>query len=157
MMKRAVVVPILVLGMAVALFFGIRSHWIMGESETGDQRTDDAYVKADQTPLSTRISGTVKRVAVGDYQSVTAGQILVELEDADYQAMLKESEAALEGAKQNIPRTRMPSMPRTQISKPHGQVLTRPRLQRMQHEQVSTQRRRARLKRSPNLTANRRS
>jgi membrane fusion protein (multidrug efflux system) len=98
MTKRAVVVPILVLGLAVALFFGIRSHWTRGESEAEDQKTDDAYVRADQTPLSTRISGTVKRVAVRDYQAVKAGQLLVEIDDADYQAMLKESEAALAGA-----------------------------------------------------------
>lgn len=51
------------------------------------------------TPLSTRISGTVRRVPVGDYQSVKAGQLLVELDDADYQAMLKEAEAALDAAK----------------------------------------------------------
>ena len=98
MTKRAVVVPILVLGMAVALFFGIRSHGTRGDAEAGDQKTDDAYVRADQTPLSTRISGTVKRVAARDYQAVKAGQLLVEIDDADYQAMLKESEAALASA-----------------------------------------------------------
>jgi membrane fusion protein (multidrug efflux system) len=98
MTKRAVVVPILILSLAVALFFGIRSHWTRGDAEAGDQKTDDAYVRADQTPLSTRISGTVKRVAVRDYEDVKAGQLLVEIDDADYQAMLKESEAALAGA-----------------------------------------------------------
>jgi membrane fusion protein (multidrug efflux system) len=98
MTKRAVVVPILILSLAVALFFGIRSHWTRGDAEAGDQKTDDAYVRADQTPLSTRISGTVKRVAVRDYQAVKTGQLLVEIDDADYQAMLKESEAALAGA-----------------------------------------------------------
>jgi membrane fusion protein, multidrug efflux system len=99
MTKRAVIVPIVVLGIAVGLFFIIRDHWTSNESGAGVQKTDDAYVRADQTPLSTRVSGTVRRVTVGDYQSVKAGQLLVELDDADYQAMLKEAEAALEGAK----------------------------------------------------------
>ncbi len=99
MTKRAVIVPIVVLGIAVGLFLIIRGHWTSNESGAGVQKTDDAYVRADQTPLSTRISGTVRRVTVGDYQAVKAGQLLIELDDADYQAMLKEAEAALEGAK----------------------------------------------------------
>jgi membrane fusion protein (multidrug efflux system) len=99
MTKRAVLVPMAVLGIAAILFLLIRSHWTRDESGAGVQKTDDAYVKADQTPLSTRISGTVRRVTVGDYQSVKAGQLLVELDDADYQAILKEAEAALDAAK----------------------------------------------------------
>jgi len=98
MIKRAVV-PIVVLGMAIALFFFIRSHWTRDEVASGVQKTDDAYVRADQTPLSTRISGTVRRVSANDYQAVKAGQLLIELDDADYQAIVKEAEAALEAAK----------------------------------------------------------
>ncbi len=98
MTKRGIIVPIVVLGMAGALFLVIGSHWISGESGAGVQKTDDAYVRADQTPLSTRISGTVRSVTVGDYQAVKAGQLLVELDDADYQAILKEAEAALSAA-----------------------------------------------------------
>jgi membrane fusion protein (multidrug efflux system) len=98
MIKRAVV-PIVVLGIAVVLFFFIRSHWTRDEVGAGVQKTDDAYVRADQTPLSTRVSGTVRRVTVNDYQAVKAGQLLIELDDADYQAMVMEAKAALDGAK----------------------------------------------------------
>jgi membrane fusion protein (multidrug efflux system) len=98
MSKRAIIVPIVVLGMATALFFGIHDHWVSGEGGHGDQRTDDAYVKAYQTPLSTRISGSVKRIGAHDYDTVKSGQLIVELEDSDYQAMLKESQAAVEAA-----------------------------------------------------------
>jgi membrane fusion protein (multidrug efflux system) len=99
MTKRAVIVPIVVLGIAIGLFLVIRGCWIIGESGAGVQKTDDAYVRSDQTPLSTRISGTVRRVTVGDYQTVKTGQLLVELDDADYQAISKEAEAALDAAK----------------------------------------------------------
>lgn len=85
--------------MQKGLFLVIRGRWIIGESGGRIQKTDHAYVRADQTPLSTRISGTVRRVTVGDYQTVKAGQLLVELDDADYQAMSKEAEAALDAAK----------------------------------------------------------
>jgi membrane fusion protein (multidrug efflux system) len=98
MMKRFVV-PIVVLGIAVVLFLFIRNRWTTAAAEAGVQKTDDAYVRADQTPLSTRISGTVRRVTVNDYQPVKAGQLIVELDDADYQAIVKEAEAALADAK----------------------------------------------------------
>src|SRR5580698_10127868 len=99
MTKRAVIVPIVVLGIAVGLLLIIRGHWTRDEVGAEVQKTDDAYVRADQTPLSTRISGTVRRVTVNDYQAVKAGQLIVELDDADYQAMVTEAEAALEAAK----------------------------------------------------------
>jgi membrane fusion protein (multidrug efflux system) len=52
--------------------------------------------------LSTRISGTVRKLEVGDYQAVTPGQLLVQLEDEDYAAILEESKAALAGAQAQL-------------------------------------------------------
>lgn len=99
MLKRAVVVPVLVIGIAVVLLLFTWRHWTTSETRAGVQKTDDAYVRADETPLSTRISGTVRRVAVGDYQPVKSGQLLVELDDADYKAIVNEAKAALSAAK----------------------------------------------------------
>ena len=99
MWKRSVLIPIAVLVLALGLFVTIRFGWPTWGANSQAQQTDDAYVRADQTPLSTRISGTVRRVNVGDYQTVKAGQLLVELEDSDYQAIVAEAKAALEGAK----------------------------------------------------------
>jgi membrane fusion protein (multidrug efflux system) len=98
-LKRSVLIPIAILLVAAGLFFTIRSQWTPWEASARTERTDDAYVRADQTPLSTRVSGTVRRVYVGDYQAVTAGQPLVDLDDADYQAVVAEAKAALQGAK----------------------------------------------------------
>jgi membrane fusion protein (multidrug efflux system) len=98
MWKRSLLIPIAVLALAVGLFFTIRFGWPTWGADGQAQQTDDAYVRADQTPLSTRISGTVRRVNVGDYQAVKAGQLLVELDDSDYQAIVAEAKAALEGA-----------------------------------------------------------
>jgi membrane fusion protein (multidrug efflux system) len=99
LLKRSVIVPVVVLALAVTLFLVIRSRWTGAESDAAIQRTDDAYVKANEVSLSTRISGTVRRIAVGDYQSVKAGQILVEIDDADYEAAVDGAKAALDGAK----------------------------------------------------------
>jgi membrane fusion protein, multidrug efflux system len=99
LLKRSVIVPVVVLAIAVTLFLVIRSHWTAAESSSKIQKTDDAYVKADQVSLSTRITGTVRRIAVGDYQRVKAGQILVEIDDTDYVAAVAGAQAALDGAK----------------------------------------------------------
>jgi membrane fusion protein (multidrug efflux system) len=50
------------------------------------------------TPLSTRVSGTVRKVEVEDFATVKPGQLLVQLDDEDYRAVLEESNAALAGA-----------------------------------------------------------
>ena len=98
MSKRAIIVPAITLGVAAILLFTIRGCWTSWEGGGAEQRTDDAYVRADMTPLSTRVSGTVRKVEVEDFASVKSGQLLVQLDDEDYQAVLAEARAALDGA-----------------------------------------------------------
>src|SRR4030095_6947008 len=53
-------VPVfLVLLIAVTLFVVITSNWNSWVGSKGSQKTDDAYLRADITPLSTRVSGAV--------------------------------------------------------------------------------------------------
>jgi len=59
------------------------------------RKTDDAYVRADLTPLSTKVAGLVARVAVSDYQTVKAGDLLVQLRDDDFRAQVQQAEAAV--------------------------------------------------------------
>lgn len=99
MTKQAVVIPVVVLGVAAALLFTIKGCWTSWEGGSASQRTDDAYVRADMTPLSTRISGTVRKIDVNDYEAVTSGQLLVQLDDEDYRAALEQAKAALAGAR----------------------------------------------------------
>jgi membrane fusion protein, multidrug efflux system len=102
MSKRALIVPVVVLVVAAALLFTIKGCWTSWEGGHAEQRTDDAYLRADLTPLSTRISGTVRKMEVGDYQAVQPGQLLVQLEDQDYAAGLAEAKAALAGAQAQL-------------------------------------------------------
>jgi membrane fusion protein, multidrug efflux system len=102
MRRKGLIIPLIVLLAAVGLLFGIAGHWTGWQGNRPDQETDDAYLKADMTPLSTRISGTVRRVDVGDYQSVKAGQTLIELDDDDYRATLKQAQAALAEAEATL-------------------------------------------------------
>jgi len=66
------------------------------------QVTDDAYVRGDITPLSAKVEGYVRRVPVGDFQRVKAGDLLIEIEDDDYRARVAQAEADLLGAKAAI-------------------------------------------------------
>jgi len=64
-----------------------------------EQVTDDAFVRGDLTPLSTKVAGIVRNVKVSDFQRVHTGDLLVELQDDDYQAQLAQARAAVEAGK----------------------------------------------------------
>jgi membrane fusion protein (multidrug efflux system) len=99
MSKQAIIVPVVTLGVAAILFFTIEGCWTTWGVRGTQQRTDDAYVRADMTPLSTRISGTVRKVEVEDFAAVKPGQLLVQLDDDDYQATLIQARAGLAAAR----------------------------------------------------------
>jgi membrane fusion protein, multidrug efflux system len=91
-------VPLLVLLLAAGILFGISGGWNRFVGGGGTQRTDDAILRADITPLSTRVSGTVSQVAVSDYQRVKAGELLVQLKDDDFKAQVAQAEAGVAAA-----------------------------------------------------------
>ncbi len=59
------------------------------------ETTDDAYVGGNVTTLSPHVAGFVAKILVGDNQFVHAGQLLIELDDRDYQANLAHAEAVV--------------------------------------------------------------
>jgi membrane fusion protein, multidrug efflux system len=59
------------------------------------ESTDDAQVDGHITPIAAKIYGRVGKVLVNDNQAVKAGQVLVRLDPADYQAALDQAKAAL--------------------------------------------------------------
>jgi membrane fusion protein (multidrug efflux system) len=59
------------------------------------ESTDDAQVEADVVPVAPRVGGSVLRVDITDNQVVKAGQLLVEIDPADYEAKEKQAEADL--------------------------------------------------------------
>jgi membrane fusion protein (multidrug efflux system) len=98
--------PFLVLLLALAVLFTITHNWNSWEGGHLEQVTDDAYVRGDLTPLSTKVTGIVSNVDVSDYQQVHKGDSLVELEDKDYQAQVAQAKAAVEAAKAAIENNR---------------------------------------------------
>src|SRR5208282_4873988 len=59
------------------------------------ESTDDAQVDGHITPIASKIYGRVLGVKVQDNEPVKAGQILVQIDPADYQAQVDEAKGAL--------------------------------------------------------------
>src|SRR5215471_5212990 len=95
-------VPAIILLMAGGIVFLIAGNWNTWASEGVAQKTDDAYVRADVTPLSTKVAGLVATVQVSDYQAVKSGQLLVELRDDDFHAQVQQAEAGVTAGQDSI-------------------------------------------------------
>jgi membrane fusion protein (multidrug efflux system) len=79
-----------VTAVGVALVASIWYWW-----SSGSESTDDAQVAADIVPIAPRVQGLVKQVSVTENQVVKKGDLMVLLDDADYQARGKKAEAEL--------------------------------------------------------------
>jgi len=94
--------PLLVVLLAAAIVVTITWNWNAWEGGRIEQVTDDAYVRGDLTPLSTKVAGIVRDVDVTDFQKVHKGDLLVQLRDDDYLAQVAQATAAAEAAKAAI-------------------------------------------------------
>ncbi|HMI50579.1 MAG TPA: HlyD family secretion protein [Candidatus Saccharimonadales bacterium] len=90
--------PLFVLLLAGIVAYTLAHNWNGWEGGRAEQVTDDAFVRGDLTPLSTKVAGIVRDVKVNDYQKVQSGDLLVELQDDDYQAQLAQARAAVQAA-----------------------------------------------------------
>lgn len=62
------------------------------------QVTNDAAIRAELTGLSARVSGNVVAIPVQDYQVVKAGDLLLQIDPADYQVAVDQAQAGVSGA-----------------------------------------------------------
>ena len=92
--KRVALALALALGVAAALDFGY------GYLATGRylESTDDAYVKADSTIISPKVSGYIGAVLVGDNQPVKAGQLMARIDDRDFKTALDQAHADVDAS-----------------------------------------------------------
>lgn len=68
-------------------------HWY--NTDRFMEQTDDAYIQADVVDVRAEVPGRITRVMVDDNQKVHAGQILVQIDTADYRAKVDQAEARL--------------------------------------------------------------
>src|SRR5258705_10617549 len=90
--------PVLIVALAIAIVVTLTHNWNAWEGQQIEQVTNDAYVRRDVTPLSTKVAGLVRAVKVSDYQHVQKGDELVVLEDDDYRAQVAQAAAPVAAA-----------------------------------------------------------
>ena len=76
-----------------ALVVVVARQWDWWVGSSALQRTDDAYLQADTTPLAAKVPGYVRAVHVQDFQRVHAGDPIVDIVDDDYRAQLDQTQA----------------------------------------------------------------
>ncbi|MEK9776494.1 MAG: efflux RND transporter periplasmic adaptor subunit, partial [Quisquiliibacterium sp.] len=89
-----VLLLIIVLGLASYSWW-----WFVGRFSVS---TDNAYVGGNVVQVTPQMAGTVTRVAVDDTQRVRAGELLVQLDDADAKVQLASAQALLGDAVRGV-------------------------------------------------------
>jgi membrane fusion protein, multidrug efflux system len=94
--NRRRIIKYLSMGLVVTLTFVGMYYFAFIQSH---QSTDDAFIEGQITDLAPKIPGRVKQVLVDDNQQVAKGELLVTIDPGDYDAALRQKQAALEGAR----------------------------------------------------------
>ena len=89
--------PFLILGLIAVVAVGAIAVYHF--ATVGHEGTDDAQVAADVVPIATRVAGAVVRVHVLENKLVKRGDLLVEIDPADYDARVQQADAELSIAK----------------------------------------------------------
>jgi membrane fusion protein, multidrug efflux system len=89
---------ILVFIVAIAIIVIVSTNWDRWEGGTGWQRTNDAYLQADFTLISSKVAGYVRELPTQDFERVHKGQVLAQLVDDDYRAAVAQAMAAIASA-----------------------------------------------------------
>jgi membrane fusion protein (multidrug efflux system) len=91
-------IPLIAVLAALGFIVVATTYWNEWTGDARIQVTDDAYVRADLTRLSSRVAGEVLKVTFDDFQRVKAGELLIQIDPADYQALVDQADAAVIGA-----------------------------------------------------------
>ena len=89
-------IALIVIGVSLILY-----AWKLPPFTPTVQHTDNAFVKGQTTIISPQISGYVTEVAVEDFASVEAGDLLVKIDDRTFQQQLEQAQANIDIALTN--------------------------------------------------------
>jgi membrane fusion protein, multidrug efflux system len=89
---------ILVFVVAIAIILIVSLNWNRWEGGVGWQRTNDAYLQADLTPIVAKVGGYLRELPIQDFQRVHSDQVLAQIVDDDYRAAVAQAEANLAAA-----------------------------------------------------------
>ena len=86
---------ILVFIVAIGIILIVSTNWTRWEGGAGWQRTNDAYLQSDLTPISSKVAGYLRELPIQDYERVHKGQVLAQLVDDDYRAAVAQAQASI--------------------------------------------------------------
>ena len=89
---------ILVFIVAIGILIVVSTNWNRWEGGAGWQRTNDAYLQADTTPISAKVGGYLRELPIQDFERVRQGQVLAQLVDDDYRAAVAQAQAGVAAA-----------------------------------------------------------
>ena len=84
---------VVVLIIAVIGIVAVLAAWGLPPFSSNIQTTDNAYVRGTTTVISPQVSGYVTAVLVRDFDNVTAGQVLVQVDDRIYRQRVEQAKA----------------------------------------------------------------
>src|SRR5262249_61124993 len=90
--------------LVLLLGIGAPYGWRLWQYYQTHESTDDAYVVGHVVPISPQVNGTVLAVHIADHQTVEADQVLAQLDARDFEARVKQGEAAVAVATANLRR-----------------------------------------------------
>ncbi|MET3527017.1 HlyD family secretion protein [Phenylobacterium koreense] len=76
--------------------------WRLPPFDTGEQSTDNAYVRGYVTIISPKLDGYVTQVLVRDFMAVKAGQPLVMIDESTYRQAVDQAQAELAAQKASL-------------------------------------------------------
>jgi len=95
--KRRVIIPL-----ALVLACALAGGWYWYVNLRGYVTSDDAYLDADRVSISSKMLGRIERLTVDEGDTVSAGQVLVTLDDSDLRAQLAQATAAFRLAQESV-------------------------------------------------------
>lgn len=81
---------------------GVLYAWGLPPFQSGAAITEDAYVRGKVTMLAPQVAGEVAEVAVGDFDMVEKGDLLIKLDDSTYAQQLAQASARLTSARAEL-------------------------------------------------------
>ena len=98
--KRPVLIGRIVLAAMLAIGITFGCLWFFQWSRF--VATDDAIIDSNHAAISSKMLGRIKRLAVGEHDLVAAGQLLVQLDNADLRAQEAQVTASVNMARQSL-------------------------------------------------------
>ena len=94
--------PRVIIPLALLLLAAVGGAWYWYVNFRGYITSDDAYIDADRVSISSKMLGRIVKLTVDEGDTVTAGQVLVILDDSDLKAQRAQATAAFHLAQESV-------------------------------------------------------